>query len=76
MVGKQAVRPNCNLLLVALLRQEVTVDPVVERAKEGRLPPVSPLGHVMRQSWNDEPRDSCHVYSKDAVSVPNLALAS
>ena len=46
-VGKQAVGPDRNRLFLALLSQKLSVELVVERAEEGRLPPVSPLGHVV-----------------------------
>lgn len=59
-IRQQAVRPDSNPFLLALLRQQVAVNPVVEWAKERRLAPVSSLGHVMRQARNYEPRDPCH----------------
>lgn len=63
-IGEEAVRPDRDLLLLAVLGQEIAVIPIVERSKEGRLAPIPPLSHVVGQARHDEASDSCHTQER------------
>jgi hypothetical protein len=75
-VWEETVGPVRDLLLLALFRQELAIELVVELAKEGGLAAIAALGHVMGQTRDDDAWNSGHLDSQDAVFASNLAPPS
>ena len=59
-IGHQAVRPDAHPSLPAPLGHQLQVSRVIILAKERLLPPISSLGYVVRQTRNDQSRQSSH----------------
>jgi NADPH-dependent 2,4-dienoyl-CoA reductase/sulfur reductase-like enzyme len=60
-IGHQAPGPDLHTRLGARLRQQIAIEGVVILPEECPRPAVAALGHVMRQTGNDEPRETGHV---------------
>jgi hypothetical protein len=75
-VWQEAVGPVRDLFLLALLREELAIELIVELAKEGGLAAIAALGYVMSQTRDDDSWNSGHLKNQDAVLALNLALLS
>ena len=60
MVGHQAIGPDSDALLAALLAQEIAVEFIVGVGEEHGFAPISALRHVVWQAGNDETGDAGH----------------
>ena len=60
MIGHQAVRPDRDTMLAALLTQQIAIEFVVGVGEKHVLAPISALGDMMGQTGNDETGDAGH----------------
>jgi hypothetical protein len=60
MVGHQAMAPDLDAKLAALLSERIAIEFVVGIVEENGLEAVSALRDIMRQSWNHRARDTGH----------------
>ena len=63
MVGHQAPSPDLDPGGAAFAAQQVAIERVILLGKEGLLPAVAALGHVMRTAGHDDPGEACHARS-------------
>jgi len=60
MIGHQAVGPDRDTMLAALLTQQIAIEFVVGIGEKHVLAPISALGDMMGQTGNDETSDAGH----------------
>jgi hypothetical protein len=59
-VGHEAIGPNLDRRLAAVLGKQIAVDFLVARLEENGLAPIAALRNVMRAIWNDNSSDAGH----------------
>ena len=59
-VGHQAIGPDIEAALLAMLAEQLEIEPVVVLTEENVLAPIAPLGDVMRDARNHQPCQACH----------------
>lgn len=79
MVRHQAPPPNADLVTSAVIDQKVAITLVIHVAEKRSRPPVTSLGHVVRNMWKDdagEPFGSDPAYWRSMSPTLNLAAGA
>jgi hypothetical protein len=60
MVGHEAIGPNLDAKPPSRIREQIEIKLIVAILEKGRIPPVSALGDMVRDTGKDDAREACH----------------
>jgi len=68
-VRHQTPSPNADPVPSAMVGQKVAIAPVIRIAEKRPHPPVTTLGHVVRNMWKDDAGEASHAVRLTAIEV-------